>query len=158
MSEIKFLGCGQLPTRRIERAFEISGEGDIADRSARQTDQMVMVLGEIFSEFIVCMIRRMHEPAHHPSLLHERQISIGRTLGQSGGTLEQFGKRDGRIDVCERLNDGPTRRGVPLVPLTETISGDAMHLSDRRPMPAMAPMPRLVAGVTHGVLHLIPIG
>ena len=97
----------------VERPLQLTVEGDIANHPTLAADQVMMVTGQVFCQFVVGMVDAVDQAPHHAGLLHHRQVAVGRALGEVGSLLQQSRAASGVCRPppgCRRWSGGPACR------------------------------------------------
>lgn len=117
----QFIECG------VELAFETRCQGDVSNGSADLTDQVMVMLGEIFGKFVTSVFGGMDQPPNDANILHNRKVAVCRTLRELRRQLDEFGQRHRSVGSRQsRDHRSPTGR-VALVVLIEPIANGAME-------------------------------
>ena len=126
------LGARHRGERFVEAHLELRRQGHVTNRPAQLTDQVMVMLGQVLGQLVPGVVGAVDQSAHHADLFEDRQVAVGRTLGEGRGQLDQLRQRDRPIGARQRVDDGASARRVALVVLVETITHRSVDLGMRR--------------------------
>jgi hypothetical protein len=93
---------------------------------------MVVVLGEVFGQLEVGVLRTGHDPSDHPGLLERGQVAVGAALGEARPPAQELRQGQRRRRLGQRLDDAPAVGVVALVPVVEPHLDGPVHIGERR--------------------------
>src|SRR5215211_5923316 len=83
------------------RRFQLVGGFEVLDRSAvRANEVMVMVIREVFGQFVVAEVAVGHDAVHHTDRFEAREVAVDRAHGERRITAADLG--DGERTVRGR--------------------------------------------------------
>ena len=113
---------------RRDAFFEVGWDIDVDDGSTLLTDEVMVMAGEVFGEFVARGIVGRNQSSHDSGVFKYRKISVGRTLGHAGRNFDELEHRDGSISVAESIDQHASIRGVALSISTESLVGGVVHV------------------------------
>lgn len=122
------LGAAELRQCSIERFLDPRSERNVLHPSTLLANEVVMVLGEVLSQFVARMIRPVHQAPDHARFLQYCKISVRRTLRERGVVDEQLRERERRRRRNEDLHDPSSYGRVPLLATAETLVHESVEL------------------------------
>ena len=75
---------------------------------------MVVVLSQVFGQFVSGVLVAADDPVHDPRLLEQPDVAVGRALRQAAAGADDLGDGEGPVAGDEGLDDGPAVGRVPL--------------------------------------------
>ena len=115
--ETGFLGDAmQCP---VETRFGPSAEGEVRDITACGANQVVVMLGEGFGEFVASELVVGHDAGDHAGVLKDNQISVGAGLCEPFAPGEDLGQGHWSTARTERCDERPSTLRVALIRVSE---------------------------------------
>jgi hypothetical protein len=88
---------------------------DVADVAAAGADQVVVMLGEIFGQFVASELVARDDAMHNAGTLQDREVPVHRTLRKLGPPLEELRNAERLLGIPEDVDKGAAPRRVALV-------------------------------------------
>ena len=128
---------GGLVKRRVEHRFGRVVEREIGDLSTVGADQVVVVLREVFGEFVAREVVAGDDASDRPDLFEDREVTIHAGLRQGPVGSQDLRDRDGAAAVLQHVDHAAPAGGVPLVGSAQQCCHLFVHIGFGHP--AMLP-------------------
>ena len=114
----------QVPRHRL---LERRGRREVDDPPAARAQQMVVVLGDVFSQFEAPVLVVGRDPPHHTRLLEVDQVAVGGAAGQARCSLGDVLDGHRVPGTGQQLDDHPSPVRVTLGDLPQPLFGHAVQ-------------------------------
>lgn len=108
--------------------FQVTGYGDVRYLATAMTDEMVVVLGEVFRQLPAGVVAGGDDSVDDASPFEDREIAISGRLGQSRGSFKELRNCQGGIRRQEHVDEGASLRRVTLAVEAQSPADDAVNL------------------------------
>jgi hypothetical protein len=119
--------------RPFQRTLGGGRERHVTHRTARRADGVVvMVIGDLLTQFVVGVFVTHGDLAHQPCVLEHGEVPVHGTLCQRRLTLQDHGNGHGSAGLFEGAENELTPGRQPLAVLAETVESDVIDVGHCR--------------------------
>jgi len=103
----------------VEAGFGFGVEGEVGNIAAVRADEVVVVFGEVFGEFIAGKVVAGDDAGHGADFFEDGQVSVDAGLGERGVGGQDLGDGEWAITGLQHPNKASATGRVALVGLAE---------------------------------------